>query len=157
MKRKTTNGRARRPSPTRRSESVPLEVFLPPATGKNRKPPEDGWLLVAIVNFTTCDTVKQLSSYAGLVPRQRQSGTSLNKRPTIGYAAHARLRQALFIATYSAVQHNPPIRVYYQRLQARGKAGKPALVAAAKKLLLICWACVKKGREFDAGYADRWR
>jgi hypothetical protein len=109
------------------------------------------------VNFTTCDTVEQLCSFAGLVPRQRLSGTSLQKRPNIGYAAHARLRRALFIATNSAVQHNPPIRDYYQRLQARGKAGKPALVAAAKKLLHICWACVKNGREFDAGYADRWR
>jgi transposase len=75
--------------------------------------------------------------------RRRQSGTSLKKRPNIGYAAHARLRQALFIATYSAVQHNPRIRVYYQRLRARGKAGKPALVAAAKKLLLtsLMWLC----------------
>jgi transposase len=116
-----------------------------------------GWLLVATLNFTNCDTVEQLCSFAGLIPRQRQSGTSLNKRPTIGYAAHARLRQALFIATYSAVQHNPPIRLYYRRLQARGKAGKPALVAAARKLVLICWACVVNGREFDAGYGERWR
>jgi hypothetical protein len=35
--------------------------------------------------------------------------------------------------------------------------GKKAQVAAARKLLRICWACVKHGREFDAGYADRWR
>jgi hypothetical protein len=99
----------------------------------------------------------QIGFCVRLIPRQRQSGTSLNKRPNVGYAAHARLRHALFIATYSAVQHNPPIRVYYERLRARGKVGKPALVAAAKKLLTICWACVKNGREFDAGYAERWR
>jgi transposase len=85
------------------------------------------------------------------VPHQRQSGTSLHKRPNIGYAAHARLRRALVIATYSAVQHKPPVRDFYQRLQARGKTGKGALVAAAKKLLLIYWVCVKHGREFDAG------
>jgi hypothetical protein len=62
-----------------------------------------------------------------------------------------------FASGSSALQHNPPVRAYYQKLQARGKTGKPALVAAAKKLLLICWACVKNGREFDAGYVDRWR
>jgi len=60
----------------------------------------------------------------------------------------------VFIAANS---DNLPIRVYKQKLQACGKAGKPALVAAAKKLLTNCWACVKNGREFDAGYVERRR
>jgi transposase len=116
-----------------------------------------GWLLVATFNFTTCESVDQLCSFAGLVPRQRQSGTSLQAYPHIGHAGHARLRQALFVATMTALQHNPVIKTYYQRLLARGKAPKPALIAASRKLLTICWACVKHGREFDAGYAERWR
>jgi len=58
----------------------------------------------------------------------------------------------VFIAANS---DNLPIRVYKQKLQACGKAGKPALVAAAKKLLTICRECVRNGREFDSDYAEQ--
>jgi hypothetical protein len=99
-------------------ESAPLEAGRPPATRKDGSRLKTaglstGWLLVATVNFTTCDTVQQLCSFAGIVPRQRQSGTSLNKRPNVGYAPHPRLRHALVIASMSALQHNPPGFVLY--------------------------------------------
>ena len=48
------------------------------------------WILVATLNFTTCDTPEQAASFAGLVPRQKQSGASDSPRH-IGHAGHARL------------------------------------------------------------------
>jgi len=45
--------------------------------------------------------------------------------------------RALYMATLAAIQHNQKIRTFYQRLVDRGKEAKVALIAAARKLLVI--------------------
>jgi transposase len=109
------------------------------------------WLLVATVNFTTCDTAEQAASYVGLVPRQKQSGETESKR-SIGHAGHARLRHVLYLATLSAQRFNPPIKRHYERLILKGKPGKAATIACARKLVSIAFACVKQERMFDPDY-----
>lgn len=110
------------------------------------------WILVATQNFETFDTPQQAASFAGLVPRQRQSGTSLNVRGKIGFAGHRKLRHILYTASMSAIRFNPPIKTFYTRLVGNGKSGKVALIAAARKLIHQCWAIVKYKREFDPNY-----
>jgi transposase len=102
------------------------------------------WLLTATHNFTACQRPEQIASYAGLVPRLFESGSSVHKPPAIGYAPHPRLRQALYMATLSAVQYNPAIRAFYHRLLDNGKPKKVALCACARKLVHIAWAVVNK-------------
>ncbi|MEO8394848.1 MAG: IS110 family transposase [Chloroflexota bacterium] len=109
------------------------------------------WLLVATVNFTTCDSVEQIASYVGLVPRQNQSGDKESRRH-IGYSGHPRLRHLLYLAAVTALRYNPPIKRYYERLIREGKPGKVAVIACARKLLGIAWACVKYERMFDPDY-----
>ena len=46
------------------------------------------------------------------------------------------LRAALWMPTLTAVRKNPWLRAYYERLRARGKLPKVALVAAMRKLLI---------------------
>src|SRR5499427_5525625 len=69
------------------------------------------WTLVTTLNFTICDTVEALTAYAGLAPMPRQSGTSVWHRPSIGHTGNGRLRTAFYMATLSAAQHNPMIKV----------------------------------------------
>ena len=111
------------------------------------------WLLVTTLNFTLCPTPEAATSYAGLAPHPRQSGTSVRGRTAIGHAGNARLRRALYLATLSAAQHNPVIHVFYSRLRAAGKPPKVARCAAARKLLHIAWAVVTKDQDFDPAYA----
>ena len=47
------------------------------------------------------------------------------------------------MATMGAMLHNPHLRAYYDRLRARGKQHKVALVATMRKLLLILNAIIK--------------
>jgi transposase len=47
------------------------------------------------------------------------------------------------MATITAVRCNPVIQRGYQRMVGAGKPKKVALIAAARKLLHIAWACVK--------------
>ena len=110
------------------------------------------WLLVTTLNFTLCSTPEAASSYAGLAPHPRQSGTSVRGRTAIGHAGNARLRRALYLATLSAAQHNPVIHAFYTRLRAAGKPPKVARCAAARKLLHIAWAVVTKDQDFDPAY-----
>jgi len=110
------------------------------------------WLMVATHLFTACQSPDQIASYAGLVPRLFESGTSIRSRPALGFAPHHRLRQALYMAALSAVQHNPIIRPFYRRLLDQGKPKKVALCACAHKLILIAWAVVIKQQPFDPAF-----
>lgn len=116
-------------------------------------PQAAAWLLVTTLNFTLCDSADALVSYAGLDPLQHQSGTSVWGRPHVGRGGNARLRTVLYMATVSASRYNPSIQALYTRLRERGKAVKVARCAAARKLIHIAWAVVKKGRRFDPQYA----
>jgi transposase len=116
-----------------------------------------GWILTTTINFTLTATPDAAANYAGLAPQLRQSGTSVRGRPHVGHGGNARLRRALYMATLSAVQHNPVIKAFYRRLCAAGKPRKVALCAAARKLLRIAWAVASKDQDFDPTYATRSR
>ena len=107
------------------------------------------WLLVSTLNFSLCATPEQAAAYAGLVPLQRESGTSVRGRAQLGHGGNGRLRTALYLASLSATRYNPAIKVFYERLRAAGKPMKVARCAAARKLLHVAWAVVTKGQPFD--------
>jgi hypothetical protein len=111
------------------------------------------WLLTTTINFTLTATPEAAANYAGLAPQLRQSGSSVRGRPRVGHGGNAHLRRALYMATLSAVQHNPVIAAFYQRLCAAGKPRKVALCAAAHKLFRIAWAVANKKEDFDPAYA----
>jgi transposase len=106
------------------------------------------WLLVGTLNFSVAQSPEQLTAYVGLAPLERQSGTSVRGRAQIGHGGNGRLRTALYLATLSAAQHNPTIRQFYQRLRAADKPMKVARCAAARKLLHLAWALVKKNQPY---------
>jgi transposase len=110
------------------------------------------WLLVATLNFTTCETVEQLVAWAGLAPYPRQSGTSLHRTQGVGRGGHARLRSALYMATVASVRSNPVIRQFYTRLRQRDKPAKIALCACARKLLHLARAVITKRQLFDPDF-----
>lgn len=113
-------------------------------------PVTTAWLLVGTVNFSLARSPDQLTAYAGLVPLPRESGTSIRGRAAIGHGGNSRLRTALYMATLSATQHNPTIRRFYQRLRSSNKPMKVARCAAARKLLHLAWALVKKNQPYRA-------
>jgi transposase len=107
------------------------------------------WLLVLTINFSLCRSAAAAAAYAGLVPLDYRSGTSVHRRATIGHGGNARLRHVAYLATLSAARHNPTIQAFYQRLRAAGKPMKVARCAAARKLLGIAWAVVTKQQPFE--------
>jgi len=113
------------------------------------------WLLVATLNFTSCASPEAATAYAGLAPNPKESGTSVRGRERIGHGGNKRLRTALYLATLSAARYNPLIKAFYDRLRAAGKPKKVARCAAARKLVHLAWAVVRKGRAFDPLYQQQ--
>lgn len=89
---------------------------------------------------------KQVSALVGLAPVVRQSGQWQGKATIAGGRTHVRC--ALYMASLSAIRHNPPIRDFYKRLRSAGKPPKQALTAAAHKLLLQLNAMMAKNEPF---------
>ena len=97
-------------------------------------------------------TRRQLDAHAGLVPAQRQSGTSIRGKSHLAKQGNARLRRALYMPTLVAVQFNPILKRFYQRLLEKGKPKKVALIACMRKLLNIIRAILIKRTPFNPDY-----
>ena len=90
---------------------------------------------------------KAIAALAGLAPMANQSG-SKDKRRRI-HGGRQDVRNVLYMATLSATRFNPVIKRFYQRLIARGKPFKVALVAAMHKLVCILNAMLKRKQAWN--------
>ncbi len=86
---------------------------------------------------------RAIASLVGVAPHNRDSGTFRGRRMVVG--GRKTVRNALYMATLVAAQHNPIIRPYYQRLLQAGKKPKVALVACMRKLLITLNTMLKHG------------
>ena len=89
-----------------------------------------------------------LASYVGVVPALRQSGKRQPRHARISSIGNARLRAALWMPTIVAVRKNPWLKPYYDRLIARGKLPKVALVACMHKLLGAVHSVARRRQPF---------
>jgi transposase len=89
-----------------------------------------------------------LAAYVGSIPALKQSGKRQSLRGGHTPIGNAQLRAALWMPTLSAVRCNPWLRAHYQRLIARGKLPKVALLACMHKLLLAIYSVAKHRQPF---------
>ena len=94
-------------------------------------------------------SAKQVGAYAGLVPRQMESGT-MSRTGRITGRGNKLLRGLLVEVSWLMRRYNPALRAWFDRV-CRGSRTrrKIAVVATARKLLVICWAMLRDG--------SRWR
>jgi transposase len=90
---------------------------------------------------------KKIAALVGVAPLNRDSGTLKGTRTCWG--GRASVRQALYMAAFSATRCNPVIRATYAALRARGKKHKVAIVACMRKLLSILTAMVRDHRRWS--------
>jgi transposase len=95
---------------------------------------------------------RQVAAFAGLVPRLRQSGTSVRGRSMLSKMGSSRLRKALFFPAMSALKWNPFLKALGERLQAQGKSKMLIVGAAMRKLLHLCFGVLKSGQPFNPNF-----
>lgn len=99
--------------------------------------------MVAVLRSRSFDKASQCAAFLGLVPVERQSGTSVYSPPRLSKQGSGRIRAKLYMAAIVSTRYNPDIRLQYKRLLRNGKTRMAALGAAMRKLVHICFGVLK--------------
>ena len=132
--------------PTLKDDMALLQSI--PAVG-----PQVGGNLLSVMRSHEFSSAEQLAAYLGLVPVERQSGSSVMGRARLSKAGPARIRAVLYMAAVVATRHNPHVKAVYDRLLARGKSKMSALGAAMRKLVHLCFGVLKTRKPYQHNYA----
>lgn len=89
---------------------------------------------------------KKIAALVGVAPFPRDTGKFSGKRFCKG--GRNSVRRVLYMAVISATRFNPVIRSFYQRLCENGKRKKVALIACARKMLVILNAMAKNSSQW---------
>jgi transposase len=92
-------------------------------------------------------TPKQVSALAGVAPFNKDSGQMKGKRAI--YGGRAQVRAALYMAVLSAKKSNAVLKRFYERLIAKGKLKKVALVACMRKLIIVMNAMIRDNTQWQ--------
>lgn len=107
-------------------------------------------LLIASTNgFKSFENYRQVSSYFGLSPTERRSGSSVRGQSRISKSGDPKIRNHLFMCSFTACSCNPQCKALYERLVAKGKSKKLALIAVTNKLVRQAFAISKSGLRYD--------
>lgn len=106
-------------------------------------------LLAEVGDITHFDNARQVAAFAGLVPRIRESGSSVRSRARLSKVGSPRLRKALYFPAITALRFNPLIKALGLRLSSQGKPKMLIIGAAMRKLLHLAYGVLKSKRPFD--------
>lgn len=109
-------------------------------------------LIIATNGFENFQSAKQLSSFFGLAPTISHSGSSIRGKSRISKSGNKEVRNLLFLCSFTAYKHNKSCKQLYDRLVAKGKSPKLALIAVANKLLKQVLAIAKTGIPYDPNF-----
>jgi transposase len=112
-------------------------------------------LVVLTDGFERFASGSELCSYAGLTPVIRKSGSSVNGRSRISKIGNQTLRNLLFMCSFNACKYNKACREIYERIVAKGKSKKLALIAVCNKLLKQAFAIAKSGLIYEDTYRSK--
>jgi transposase len=124
-----------RSSPAWRAKDELLRSF------KGVGPITSSTLLVSLPELGELDR-RAIAALVGLAPFNRDSGVMRGRRSI--YGGRSQVRTLLYMAATTAIRSNPVIRAFYERLKARGKPHKVAMVACMRKMLTILNAMVRQ-------------
>jgi transposase len=115
--------------------------------------------IAEIKDIDNFDSVKKVVAYFGLAPSQKTSGTSVRHKAKISKKGPKDGRACIYMAVLSAIQYNPAIKEFYNRVikncKGRAKGEGPekekmvAVVACMRKMVHIMYGMLKNETPFD--------
>lgn len=106
-------------------------------------------LLAEVPDITQYRSAREVAAFAGLVPRERQSGSSVRGRVRLSKIGNARLRRALYFPAITALRCSPFFKAWAEGLQERGKCKMAVIGAVMRKLLHLAYGVLKTDQPFD--------
>jgi transposase len=105
--------------------------------------------MIALTNcFTQFSTWRKFACYAGTAPFPNQSGISLKGKTKVSPMANKRIKALLDCGARAAINHDPEIRLYYQRRLEEGKTKKSSINVVRNKLISRMFAVVKRATPY---------
>lgn len=101
-------------------------------------------MLIATENFTKFENSRKFASYCGVAPFPYQSGTSIKARSKVSPLANKKIKSLIHMCAVSAIQHNPEMKIYYQKRLEKGKSKMGTLNIIRNKLIARIFAVVHR-------------
>jgi len=92
---------------------------------------------------------RQAAAFAGLDPRQHQSGSSVKGKPRISKVGHAFLRKALYMPAMVTLYKTAWGKQFKDRLAKAGKPPKLIIIAMMRKLIQVAFGVLKSNSPFN--------
>ncbi len=105
--------------------------------------------------FNLVRNVRQLVSYAGYDVIQKQSGSSVNRKPRISKQGNSYIRRALYFPAITAVERSQDLQNFHERLYNRHKIPMKAYTAVQRKLLVLIYTMWTKQQYYDPNYQQK--
>ena len=112
-------------------------------------------LSAEVPNILQYRSAREVAAFAGLVPRERQSGSSVRGRVRLSKIGNARLRKALYFPAVTALRCSPFFQSWAEGLRQRGKSKMAVIGAAMRKLIHLAYGVLKTGKPFDPEWAQK--
>lgn len=106
-------------------------------------------LLSYYADLERFDNARQAAAFAGVDPRQYESGTSVKMKPRMSKIGHAFLRKSLYMPAMVALYKTAWGKRFRERLAAAGKPPKLIIGAMMRKLIHVVFGVLKSGKNFD--------
>lgn len=109
-------------------------------------------LCTATTGLAGFESAKAVAKLVGIAPTQTQSGSWVRRRGRMARTGLGYVRGLLYMAARSARTYNLGCKALYERLRAKGRCHKVAMVAVMNKLIHQIFAVVKQDVEFVNGF-----
>ena len=109
-------------------------------------------ILAETNGFDLITNKKQLTSYAGLDVREKQSGTSVKGKPKISKRGNRQLRKCLHMPALSSIRSDERMKAIFARLVSKHGIKMKAAVAVQRKLLELTYVLFKKDEDYDGAF-----
>ena len=106
-------------------------------------------LLAYYADFERFGNARQAAAFAGVDPRQHESGTSVKLKPRMSKIGHAFLRKSLYMPAIVALYRTAWGKRFRQRLATAGKPPKLIIGAMMRKLIHVAFGVLKSNKSFD--------
>lgn len=103
--------------------------------------------------FSLIRNKRQLTSYAGLDVREKQSGISVKGKPSISKKGNKCLRRAMHLPALAAIRHDERFKGIFVRLVSKHGIKMKAAVAVQRKLLELMYTLFKNQTTYEKDYS----
>lgn len=106
-------------------------------------------LLAFYADTQRFDNARKAVAFAGLDPRQHESGSSVKAKPRMSKVGHSFLRKALYMPAMVTLYRTAWGKSFRARLAASGKPPMLIIGAMMRKLVQVAFGVLKSGKSFD--------